>query len=240
MKNLINIAVVDDEKQLGKQIKKLVLNCGAGYKVDIYWSGEELLASEKYYDIILLDIWMDGLNGIETARELRCQQKESLLIFLTGRKEYVFAAFDVAAFHYLLKPIDEGQFREVLRRAVLEIEKRKEYGQQRLFVKTRNRSYSLNQKEIVFIESRAKKVEIHTTSGILEAYASMNGLEKELGEMFYRCHRGYLVNMAFIAAYGSDSITLSSGEEILLSKERYGEFVKVYMRYLKNGGIAYV
>ena len=240
MENWINVAVVDDERQLGEQIKRLVLNSGKIDRVDMYESGEELLASETYYHIILLDIQMDGLNGIETARELRSQKKESLLIFITGRKEYVFAAFDVAAFHYLLKPIEERQFQDVLKRAVQEVEKHREITQQRLLVKTRSRNYSLNQKEIVFIESRAKKVEIHTTSGIIEAYASMNQLEKQLGEMFFRCHRGYLVNMAYIVQYGGDSITLCSGEEILLAKERYSEFVKGYMRYLKNGGIAYV
>lgn len=83
-------------------------------------------------------------------------------------------------------------------------------------------------------------MEIHTSNEIIETYASMNDLEKQLGGNFYRCHRGYLVNMAHIAEYENDSISLSNGENIFMAKERYNEFVKEYMRYLRNGGTACV
>ena len=234
---MISIAVVDDEKYIREQMKAMIVKCGEDCRVDTYAAGEELLQVGRYFDIIFLDIQLDGLNGIETARELREQQKESLLIFITGAKEYVFEAFDVSAFHYLLKPIEEKRFEEVWDKAVYEITKRRKWEQKRLFIKTRNRNYSLNQNEILYIESRAKKVEIHTSVEIIEAYASMSALEKQLGDMFYRCHRGYLVNMAFIVRYSGDSITLSNGEEVILAKERYSQFVKGYMRYLRDGGV---
>ena len=67
----------------------------------------------------------------------------------------------------------------------------------------------------------------------METYAAIGELEKELVGSFYRCHGGYLVNMAFITGYGNDSIALNNGETIILSKDKYSEFVKVYMRYLK-------
>ncbi|MBO5281626.1 MAG: LytTR family transcriptional regulator DNA-binding domain-containing protein, partial [Lachnospiraceae bacterium] len=80
--------------------------------------------------------------------------------------------------------------------------------------------------------------EIHTAEEVIEIYAAMKELEKQLGEDFYRCHRGYLVNMAHITEYDNDSIRLSNGERVYLSRERYSEFVKGYMRYLrKEGGI---
>lgn len=74
----------------------------------------------------------------------------------------------------------------------------------------------------------------------IEIYAAMIELEKQLGGEFYRCHRGYLVNMAYITEYSNDSIRLSDGESIYLAKEKYNEFVKEYMRYLRNGGTACV
>ncbi len=233
---MINIAVVDDEKYIRNQVKAWIGKIEGDYRVDTYAAGEEFLRTGRYYDIIFLDIQMDGLNGIETARELREQHKESLLIFITGVKEYVFEAFDVAAFHYLLKPISEDRFRDVFSRAISEVKKQGKETQKRLFIKTRNRNYSLNRNDIVFIESRGKKVEIHTCAEIIAAYGSIGELEKELEEVFYRCHRGYLVNLAFVVQYTTDRITLSTGEELILSKERYGEFVKMYLRYLKNGG----
>ena len=178
---------------------------------------------------------MEGTDGIGTAKKLGERDEDTILIFITGIREYVFQAFDVAAFHYLLKPIEEEKFREVFRRAGRELEKRKSKRRETVFIKARNRSFSLEKDSILYIESRGKKVEIHTTGEAIEAYASMNEMEGQLGGGFFRCHRGYLVNMAYVAEYDSGSITLNSGEYVYLAKEKYGEFVKAYMRYLRNG-----
>lgn len=237
---MIRIAIIDDEKVIREQIKNLIKNIQKESIIDGYSSGVEFLQAEKYYDIVFLDIQMDGVNGIDTARALRKRSEETVLIFITGVKEYVFDAFDVGAFHYLIKPIEGLKFSSVYNRAVSEVGKQKQYSMRRLFVKTRNRNVTLEQSEILYIESRAKKVEIHTRTDIVEAYAGIGELEKQLTESFYRCHRGYLVNMAFISEYSNDSIRLNNGETIILTKEKYGEFVKVYMRYLKNGGSIFV
>lgn len=236
---MIQIAVVDDEKIIRKQILKLIESSKVVSQADAYFSGEELLAAKKHYDIIFLDIQMDGMNGIEVAKKIREQSAESVLIFITGIKEYVFEAFDVSAFHYLLKPIEEKKFGDVLERAVTETQKLRSKRSELLFIKTRTRNIILSRSSILYIENRGKKVEIHTTGEVIEMYAAMSGLEKQLGTSFFRCHRGYLVNMAFITEYSGDSITLQNGESIFLAKERYSEFVKVYMRYLRNGGTAY-
>ncbi len=231
----MNIAVVDDEKvireQIGSLIKKQMPDC----YLESYATGEELLAAGKRFDIVFLDIQMDGIDGIEVARTLRARQDEIVLIFVTGNREYVFDALDLYAFHYLLKPVDEGKFSEVLVRAAGEVAKKKE--KKGLFIKKRN--LTLDQTDILYIESRAKKVEIHTArlKDIIEIYATMEELEDQLEEDFYRCHRAYLVNMAHIREYDSDSITITNGDKICLTKKKYGDFVKTYMWYLQNGGI---
>lgn len=236
----MNIAICDDEKIVRQQIKGLIEKQKADCDLELYETGEELLAAGKHFDMVFLDIQMEGINGIDTARTLRAQNEETVLIFITGIKEYVFDAFDVAAFHYLLKPIEENKFMEVFDRAVKEAEKRKEKGQKQLFIKTRQRNITLEQKNILYIENRGRKAEIHTVDETIEIYAAMIELEKQLGGEFYRCHRGYLVNMAYITEYSNDSIRLSDGESIYLAKEKYNEFVKEYMRYLRNGGTACV
>ena len=231
----LNIAICDDEKAIREQINELIEKEKPGVCPEYYETGDSLLAAGKQFDIVFLDIQMDGTDGIETARKLRERDEDTILIFITGIREYVFKAFDVAAFHYLLKPIEEDKFHEVFQRAKRELEKRKKQRRETIFIKTRNRSFTLEKDSILYIESRAKKVEIHTAGEIIEAYAAMNEMEGQLGESFYRCHRGYLVNMAFVAEYDSESITLNNGEYIYLAKEKYGEFVKAYMRYLRNG-----
>ena len=186
----MNIAVVDDEKLILKQIGGLIEKQMPNCCLDTYVTGDELLGAGKRFDIVFLDIQMDGMDGIETAKRLRKRQDDIVLIFVTGNREYVFDALDLYAFHYLLKPVDENKFREVLERAAEEVAKKKE--KRFLFLKKRN--LTLDQADILYIESRAKKVEIHTDGfkDIIEIYATMEELEGQLGEDFYRCHRSYI------------------------------------------------
>ena len=239
----MDIAVVDDEKAIREHICGLVEEQQPESRIEAYATGEELLASGKRFDIVFLDIQMEGMNGIEAARSLREKNanlgvEDTVLVFITGIKDYVFDAFDLYAFQYLLKPIDERKFAEVLERAVREAAKKKE--RRVLFIKSRN--LTLDQSEILYIESRAKKVEIHTTGAAqaIEIYAAMDELEGQLGENFYRCHRAYIVNMDCITEYDSESITLTGGDRVYLTKKKYGEFVKAYMWHLQNGGVSSV
>ena len=230
------MAVVDDEKAIREQICALIEEQQPGSHIESYAAGEGLLASGKRFDIVFLDIQMEGMNGIEVARNLRKQQGDTILIFITGIKDYVFDALDLYAFQYLLKPIDEGKFAEVLERAVREAARKKE--RRALFIKSRN--LTLDQSEILYIESRAKKVGIHTVRQTIEIYAAMDELEGQLGEEFYRCHRAYIVNMDCITEYDGESITLTDGDRVYLAKKKYGEFVKAYMWHLQNGGVSSV
>ena len=234
----MDIAVVDDEKTIREHICALIEAQKPESSIEAYATGEELLAAGKRFDIVFLDIQMDGMNGIEAARELRKWQEDTVLIFITGIKEYVFDALDLYAFHYLLKPLDEKKFAEVLEKATYEVKKKTE--KKCLFIKTRN--LTLDQSDILYIESRGKKVEIHTIGAdkAIEIYASMDELEGQLGEDFYRCHRAYIVNMAHITEYDNESITLTNGDRVYLTKKKYGEFVKAYMWFLQNGGVSSV
>lgn len=245
----MNVAVVDDEKVIREHLQSLIEKCRPDCRTEGFASGEELFAARKQFEIVFLDIRMEGMDGMETARRLRKRskdglQEETVLIFVTGIRDYALEAFDVAAFHYLLKPVEEKKLSGVLERAVREVEKRKGCGQGQLVFKTRKRSVTLHPEQILYLENRGRKLVIHTagTTGDkgIEIYAAMGGLEEQLGVSFYRCHRGYLVNMAYISEYDSDSITLSNGETVYLAKGRYHEFVKAYMHYLRNGGRSFV
>ena len=232
---MTEIAICDDEAVIRGQIQQFIKKSVPESHIETYATGEELLAADKSFDLVFLDILMDGMNGMETARALRAKREETILIFVTGSKEYVFEAFDVSAFHYLLKPLVEEKFDEVLGHALKEVERWKMQEKKQLLIQTRNRNYNLDQSAILYLESRGKKVEIHTLRETIEAYASISKLEEQLGSGFYRCHRGYLVNLKYISEYRTDRIRLRNGEEVYLAKEKYLAFVKAYMRYLKDG-----
>jgi len=234
----LDIAVVDDERVIREYLCELIEKQRPKSHVKAYATGEELLASGGQFDIVFLDIQMNGMNGIEAARSLRERQEEIVLIFITGLKEYVFDALDLYAFQYLLKPLDEKKFTEVLDRAIKEAGKKKE--KRGLFIKAKN--LTLDLADILYIESHRKKVAIHTTRDreSIEIYATMEELEGQLGEGFYRCHRAYIVNMAHITEYSNDSILLTNGDKIYLAKKKYREFVKAYMWHLQDGGVSSV
>lgn len=203
---MIETAVCDDEEvireQLHQFIKKSVPNC----RIEVYSSAEELLAADKSFDLVFLDIQMEGISGMEAAKTLRAKNEEMVLIFVTGLREYVFEAFEVSAYHYLLKPLTEEKLKSVLERALAEVKKRKAREKKQLLLQTRQRTVNLDQSAILYLESRGKKVEIHTKDETIEMYASISKLETQLGSSFYRCHRGYLVNLAYIAEYRTDRI----------------------------------
>ena len=110
----------------------------------------------------------------------------------------------------------------------------------KLFIRTKK--LTLDQEDILYVESRAKKVEIHTMGAQqnIEIYATMEELMEQLGEGFYRCHRAYIVNMAYITEYGEGSAILTNGDKVYVAKKKFGEFVKAYKRYLESGGVSSV
>ncbi len=231
----MNIAICDDESRIREGIKNVLKEAFPNVCLREFSSGQELLAAaghEYMPDIVLLDIAMDGMNGMETARRLR-ELSDMLLIFVTGVKEQVFQAFDVGAFHYLLKPVDKEKLISVVSKAIAEVEKNN-LQPKIMLVKAADGYRRVNIEDILYAESDGRKVILHMKQEILEFYDRMEELEKRLGAGFYRCHRGYIVSLSEIRGYDSTSIVLSNGDRIYLAKRKYGEFVKIYCSFLQE------
>lgn len=231
----MNIAICDDESRIREGIGSILRQEFKETVITEFSSGKDLLdaVNQDYMpDIVLMDIAMEGMDGMETARKLR-ELSDMILIFVTGAKEQVFSAFDVGAFHYLLKPVEKKKLLEVVGRAVLEAEKtnaRKRY----MLVKVSGGCRKLNIEDVLYAESNGRKVILHMKQEKLEFYDKMEELEHRLGEGFYRCHRSYLVSLAEVRGYDSTSIMLSNGEVIYLAKRKYSEFVQTYCRFLQE------
>ena len=231
----MRIAICDDDVRGRERIRTLLEKEFSQAQTREFDSGMKLLESvEEGYqpDIVLLDIAMDGIDGMETARRLK-KQSDAILIFVTGDKEQVFQAFDVGAFHYLMKPVDQDKMTDVLRRAVQEVEKR-QTAPRCLLIKAEGSYRRIPVEDILYVENSGRKVILHMKTECLEYYERMNHLEEVLGEGFYRCHRGYLVALSAISGYDHDSITVGTGEKIYLAKQKYSEFVKLYCKFLKE------
>ena len=230
----MQIAICDDEKEirnmLGEKIRMLYPNSNLLF----YQSGEELLLSDSHPDILLLDIQMTGKNGMETAREFRKNSKDTILIFVTALEEYVFQAFDVGAFHYLVKPFNDTKFAEVLENAIGELQDRKgreiEKEVPNLIITVGGEHIIVNIEDIIYAEVFNRKIILHTIHTDIEYYGKMKELEAKAGDDFYRPHRAYLVNFNYIRKYDAATIYLKKGQ-VLMAKQKYKEFVKCYLRY---------
>ena len=240
----MNIAVCDDDIKTRGQLSGLIKDQFPEGIVRCFSGSEELLNDGKFYDICFLDIEMETVSGIELAKRIRKYQeaspKRSIIIFVTAYSEYVEDAFDVNAFHYLLKPIKESKFREVLRRAINETRYVEEQRKKFIIIKDGDKRKKLMLDGIQYIESSDRKVIIHMDEGTAETYAKMYDLEKELGESFFRCHRGYIVNLEKVTSYSVNSIKVLNGDTIMIAEKKYTDFVRAYLKYAKNGGIVNV
>ena len=230
----MRIAICDDEKGVRDLIGKKVRRQYQDADIVFVSLGEELLRSAKQIDILFWDIQMNGKNGMETARELRKKDKNVIIIFVTAVEDYVFQAFDVGAFHYLVKPINDEKFQDVLCRAIEEYEVQdkctKEHEKKYMMISNNGVHIKVILDEIIYAEVFNRKVVLHTVDGTLEYYGKMSDLEALSDESFFRPHRAYLINFKYVEKYDVSTIYLEKGTA-LMAKQKYPEFVKKYMKY---------
>lgn len=228
---MIHIAICDDDARICQELRRMVEERQEDCSVICFSSGEELLGSGVEADLIFLDIEMPGVDGMAVAGQLQ-RQSMALVVFVTAHEERVFDAFDVGAFHYLVKPLNPERLSRVLGRANEEIRRRRH--QEPLQIREKGEHRAVYPQEIRYVESNGRKLQIHTAQGTLECYGRMQELERQLGEDFFRCHRGYLVHLKYVAGYDNANIRLKDGGNVYLARQKYGAFVKAYMDYLRK------
>lgn len=238
---MIKIAICDDEANIRTYLSSLIGAQSCPCEIVEYASAGDCLADHREIDLLFLDIELatdrSGLDGMALARKIREQATgtQPVIIFVTGYERYVFDAFDVGAFQYLLKPVDEEKFAQVFSRAVAQIGIAKEKPWRVLTLQSANTSKTVPLDSIYYIESSNHKVELHLKDGEFACYAKIGDLELELQDQFFRIHKGYLVNLSYVDGYSKTEVTLTNGEKLLLSKYKYQDFVKAYLHFLKKG-----
>ena len=151
----MRIAVCDDDRAIREEIFRLIQKQVSEADIVEYQSGEELINAKGNFDIYFLDIEMGKTSGMDIARRIREQEENgrqrSIIIFVTGYREYMEAAFDVNAFHYLIKPIDAEKFSEVFSRAWKEVSVSREQTKKYIMVKSSGTQQKLFLKDIYYI-----------------------------------------------------------------------------------------
>lgn len=232
---MIRIAVCDDEEVSRVYLISLIREQNTECEIAEFESAEAFMRSRQIFDLMYIDIELGangGMNGMELARQVRSAGtiNTPVIVFVTGHEEYVYEAFDVGAFQYLIKPVDKKRFAAIFGRAIRFIEGRGK--EQELEVHFANTVKSIPLGNIFYVESFNHKVVVHSKEGELEYYARIGELEQRLHGQFFRIHRGYLVNLDYVESYSRTEAVMSCGDSVLISKYKYGDFVKAYMRHI--------
>ncbi len=233
---MIHIAICDDEKYMSDHIRAMTSDLFRKKNREIqlrtFTSGEELLNYDGQIDILFLDIQMNGMDGMETARKLRASKFRGFLVFITVLKEMVFQSFEVQAYDYLVKPVDEKQFEKTMERLYASMQNA---GEDSLLVQKGYEGRIIREDEIVFCEIIDRKIYLDLTSGeVVDYYERIENLESKLGSHFFRCHRSYLINLKHLKGYKNGTACMDNGKEVPVSRLRSKEFSGVVLQYMKK------
>lgn len=229
---MLRIAICDDDVNFINKINGLMDTWESkpiNTFIEVFENGDELVnAQEKGpFDIILLDIVMPLLNGIETAREIREKDKNVKIVFLTSSPEFAVESYTVKANNYLLKPIDETALYVCLDELVAELALKSQF----ITVKGIRNVQKIPLESIEYVEAQNKHTIFALQDGkTIETTEPMHihELKLTLDDGFYKCHRSYIVNISHINKFTSKEITMRSGQCIPISRSCQKEFETAY------------
>lgn len=233
---MLKIAICEDEKDQMDLIKesliKILNEVNVSYEIFTFNSGEELFNSYPCnVDIFLLDILMDKLNGMDTARKIReIDNKNVEIIFTTSLIDYIQEGYEVRAYRYLLKPIKYDELKKHILNCINEVISKNKY----IFVDGKSDTLKIKVSDINYVEIQKRDMTIHTTKGKYQAKTTMNKLEDNLNNYnFYRCHKSFLVNLEYVESIKQYVAILENKDEVPVSRHRYKDFK---IRFLRSMG----
>lgn len=235
---MLSVAICDDEIlaciDIDRQVKKVLTDKRITHTTNCFSSGQALIDSALNFDIIFLDIKMATLDGIETAKVLRNRGCSSMLIFITSSADYMLKAFDVEAFHYIIKPVDKKSLEKILLRAR---DKILPFEEDFIVINHERQVVKLPLSKTMYFEINGRVIKAHMVDSIYNFYEQIGILEQKLPQdKFYRCHKSYLVNLGYTKGFEKTDILLNNGKKIPLSKRRYDGFATAFLLSIKKEG----
>lgn len=238
---MYRIALCDDEVLLSSEyeekIESYFKESSLTVEIDVFSSGESLLKyvnnQQTNYQMIFLDIEMNGMNGIEVAKKIRTIDTDVLICYLTSYTEYTLESFEVSPFRYLLKPLTQENLIVTLGAAIEEIEDKRNY----LFIKIGKKQHQLMQGEIIIIRSElGRKLNVQLEYGEeLSFYGKLIAVEEKLNRLFFaKANQGTIVNMRFIDRIEDDLIIMKNNEFISISRRQKKHFRALYSKFIEK------
>ncbi|MCR4568486.1 MAG: LytTR family DNA-binding domain-containing protein [Pseudobutyrivibrio sp.] len=232
---MIKIAIVDDDKKQTADLEKILRRKydegKIDYEIDIYFDGASIIkafSQGKRYDVIFLDIKMEKVDGLDTARIIRKKDDIALIVYISSHEEYMKELFEVHPYRFLSKPIDE----KLLENCCMTAFERVSNNNAQLYFKCKknNEEKKILLKNIVFFESNLRKIIVHLNDGSYEVfYGKLNKIEKELKinndgyTRFIRIHQSYLINYAYVTKMTFNEAIIHYKNELValsISKDR--------------------
>lgn len=228
----MKVAICDDETAFHKEVIKNLHKFQKARKIDIfmdhYETGEDLLCSKQEYDVIFMDYQMEKMNGIETAGKLRESNSDSIIIFISAYPAAALDAFEVQAFRFIQKPIDEIK----LFKALDDYLKSIDYDNL-LLLNTHEGSYKIKMSEIIYLEGDGKYTTIRTKNKSFRLRLNLKQLELKLPtSKFIRCSKSFVAAFEHISNHDKENIIFDNGEKANIGAHYATKFKTEFQNYI--------
>lgn len=236
---MITIVIFDDDSQSISKLRSMVeREFPKGEPVTLLEASslrdlETVLSETDQIDIFISDIVMpDGQpSGIEVVSKLFPPESGTQVIYVSGYLEQATEVYQTSHLYFLLKPIDPAKLRDALRKALAALANRQP---SMLRVKTGRKDQLINTSTILFLESSLHRVIIHCRARDVETYAKLDELQEQLPTSFSRCHRSYLVNLAYVSSLYEGELRLHDGTVLPVSRRRARQTQRDMLAYLST------
>lgn len=236
---IMKIAIVDDEVKEQEIIAKYIGEWAQAAKELVEFfrfdSSESFLFSwedVKDYALLVLDIEMGEISGLELAKRIRFEDKKIPIIFVTGYDEYIQYGYDVSALHYLIKPVNKEKLFQTLGKL-----SEKEEAVKSLVLSAENEVRRIQMNQVLYVEAAGHGSIMHTTNEVIRLKESFGEIEKQVLPMdeAVKCHRAYLVNLRFVSAVQNADLILDNGEKLPIARSRMKHVQQEFLRYYRSG-----
>ena len=231
---MLRIAVVEDDAPTREKMCTLIrdhaVSKGKDLAVTPLEDGSSLLGGAlSGYDIIFLDIMLPGLTGMEVAERIRAGDPDVVLVFVTNAAQYAIKGYAVGALDFVLKPVNPYEFLVKLERA---LERAAQRRQRPITLQTADGVQVLSSRDILYVETRDRKLFYHTTRGCFAVRSSMQSAEALLGSLrFVRCNQCYLVNLRHVQSVQGDFVTVGR-DRLEVSRRQRAAFLEAMLQYV--------